>query len=181
MPLSTFATGNVTLAWSKCADPCVAGYNIYYGGACGAYTNEICAGNATNATITGLVSGNTYYFAATTYTSAGMESPFSSEVSCRITISAPILSCTNTYTAVVYTNRFLFRTNTLPSGEIIVRPLPPICTNYVFAGFWIYPPSGVWTLQSSTNLLIWLDYATVTNAVFIPKTGGNCYFRLKSS
>jgi hypothetical protein len=49
MQLSAFATGSVTLAWNPSTDPLVAGYNIYYGGASGTYTNEICAGNATNA------------------------------------------------------------------------------------------------------------------------------------
>ena len=75
------ATGSVTLAWNRSTDPIVAGYNVYYGGDSGAYTNEISAGNATNATISGLVQGTTYYFAATTYAVSGMESPFSSEIS----------------------------------------------------------------------------------------------------
>src|SRR5208283_3115362 len=74
MQLSAFATGSVTLAWNASTDPSVAGYNIYYGGTSGNYTNEICAGNATNATISGLVQGTTYYFAATSYASSGMES-----------------------------------------------------------------------------------------------------------
>src|SRR5208283_5100246 len=38
-------------------------------------------GNATNMTVSGLVEGNTYYFAATTYNSSGIQSPFSNEVS----------------------------------------------------------------------------------------------------
>ena len=89
MRLSAFATGSVTLVWNASTDPSVAGYNIYYGVASGAYTNEICAGNATNATISGLVEGTTYYFAATTYTSSGIESPFSSEVSYLVPQNAP--------------------------------------------------------------------------------------------
>ena len=80
MQLSAFATGSVTLAWNPSTDPGVVGYNVYYGGASGAYTNEICVGNATNVTISGLVRGTTYYFAATKYASSGVESPFSSEV-----------------------------------------------------------------------------------------------------
>jgi hypothetical protein len=181
MQLSAFATGGVTLAWKASTDPSVAGYNIYYGGASGAYTNEICAGNATNATISGLVQGTTYYFAATTYAASGMESPFSSEASYLVPTNVPIVNLSKTYTAVVCTNLFRFRTNTLPSGRQIVTPLPPIYTNFVFTGFWIYyPPSGVWTLQSSSNLLTWFDYATGTNAVFIPNTGGNWYFRFKA-
>ena len=89
---SVQATGSVTLAWNRSTDPIVAGYNVYYGGASGAYTNEISAGNATNATISGLVQGTTYYFAATTYTSSGMESPFSSEVSYLVPLNVPIVN-----------------------------------------------------------------------------------------
>ncbi|MGA2243278.1 MAG: fibronectin type III domain-containing protein, partial [Verrucomicrobiota bacterium] len=90
MQLSAFATGSVTLAWNACTDPIVVGYNIYYGGASGTYTNEICAGNATNVTISGLAQGTTYYFAATAYSASGIESPFSSEVSYLVPINAPI-------------------------------------------------------------------------------------------
>jgi len=176
-----FASGSITLAWNASTDPSITGYNVYYGGASGAYTNKICAGNATNATISGLIQGTTYYFAATTYNASGKESPFSSELSCLVPMDVLIVNYSNTYTAVVGTNLFRFSTNTLPSGVIIVRPLPPIYTNFVFTGLWInYPPSGTWTLQSSSNLLTWLDYSTGTNAVFIPNTGGNWYFRFKS-
>jgi hypothetical protein len=178
MQLSAFATGSVTLAWNASTNPIVAGYNVYYGKACGTYTNKICAGNSTNATISGLVQGVTYYFAATTYSTSGVESPFSSEVSFQIPLNAPIMSCSNAYTAVVTTNAPGFFTNRLHQ----VKPRPLISTNYIFAGFWIYyPPSGAWTLQSSSNLVTWSDYATGTNAVFIPKTGGNWFFRFKSS
>ena len=182
MQLSALATGSVTLAWNASTNPIVAGYNVYYGGASRAYTNKICAGNATNVTISGLVQGITYYFAATAYSASGIESQSSSEVSYLVPWNAPIMTYSNTFTAVVCTNLFRFRTNTLPSGKTIVTPLPSIYTNCVFAGFWIYyPPSGVWTVQSSSNLLTWCDYATGTNAVFIPNAGGNWYFRLKSS
>ncbi|MGA2787740.1 MAG: fibronectin type III domain-containing protein [Verrucomicrobiota bacterium] len=78
---SVQAAGSVTLAWNRCTNSSVAGYNVYYGGASGVYTNEISAGTATNATISGLIPGTTYYFSATTYTAAGMESHFSSEAS----------------------------------------------------------------------------------------------------
>ena len=76
-----FASQSVTLAWNPSTDPTVVGYNIYYGGASGNYTNTFSAGNTTNATISGLVEGDTYYFAATTYNSSGIQSPFSNEVS----------------------------------------------------------------------------------------------------
>jgi hypothetical protein len=89
MQLSAFATGSVTLAWNASTDPNVAGYNVYYGGASGTYTNEICAGNATNATISGLVEGTTYYFATTCYSASGTDSPFSSEVSYLVPMNTP--------------------------------------------------------------------------------------------
>ena len=81
MRLSAFAAGSVTLAWDSSTDPLVVGYNIYYGGASATYTNTISVGSATNVTISGLVPGTTYYFAATTYNAANLESAFSSEVS----------------------------------------------------------------------------------------------------
>jgi len=70
----------VTLAWNPSTDPTVAGYNIYYGGAHGVYTNEVTVGAATSATLSGLVPGTTYYIAATTYSAAGLESSLSSEL-----------------------------------------------------------------------------------------------------
>ena len=84
---SVQATGSVTLAWNRCTNSIVAGYNVYYGGASGAYTNEIPAGNATNTTISGLIQGTTYYFVATTYAASGMESPFSSQISYTVPLS----------------------------------------------------------------------------------------------
>jgi hypothetical protein len=76
-----YATGSVTLAWNASTDPIVVGYNVYYGGASGVYTNEVNAYSVTNITLSGLTPGVTYYFAATTYAASGLESPFSSEVS----------------------------------------------------------------------------------------------------
>jgi hypothetical protein len=71
---------NVTLAWNLSTDPTVIGYNVYYGGASRNYTNTLNAGNVTNTTVKGLRAGTMYYFAATTYNSSGVQSPFSNEV-----------------------------------------------------------------------------------------------------
>jgi len=89
---SVQAAGSITLAWDRNTNAIVTGYNVYYGGACGAYTNEISAGNTTNATIPGLVQGTTYYFAVTTHTASGVESPFSSEVSYLVPLNVPIVN-----------------------------------------------------------------------------------------
>ncbi len=78
---SSLAARSVTLAWDPSAGTSVAGYNLYCGGASGAYTNIVDAGNATNATIAGLTEGATYFFAATAYDSSALESDFSNEIS----------------------------------------------------------------------------------------------------
>ena len=84
------ATNSVTLAWNASTDPVVAGYNVYYGGVSGAYTNHVDAGNTTNVTVVGLQPNVTYYFVATAYASWGMESPFSNEISYRLLpVSSP--------------------------------------------------------------------------------------------
>jgi hypothetical protein len=81
VPWTGFAQANVTLALSPSTDPIVAGLNIYYGGQSRVYTNEINAGTNNSLSISNLLNGSTYYFAATTYSAAGAESALSSEVS----------------------------------------------------------------------------------------------------
>lgn len=68
-----------SVTWTPSTDPNIAGYKIYYGTASHNYSSVVIEGNVTNATLTGLVGGATYYFAATTYDSAGNESGFSNE------------------------------------------------------------------------------------------------------
>jgi hypothetical protein len=73
---------SVTLAW----DPgpgtnVIAHYNIYYGVASATYTNGVTAGTNTTVSISNLVNGTTYYFAATTVDTSGLESDYSTEVS----------------------------------------------------------------------------------------------------
>jgi hypothetical protein len=87
--MSIQAQANVTLAWNPSADPLVAGFNIYYGGASGVYTNKTSAGAATSLTISNLVIGATYYFAATTYSAAGAESALSGGVAYTVPVPLP--------------------------------------------------------------------------------------------
>jgi Fibronectin type III domain len=72
---------SVTLAWDPSLDTNVVGYNVYYWAASQTYTNMINAGNATSATISGLIPGMTYCFVATAYDNSGEESVFSGEIS----------------------------------------------------------------------------------------------------
>jgi hypothetical protein len=80
---------SVVLSWSPSQDTNVVGYYIYYGGSSQAYTNQVNAGNATSAVITGLTAGATYYFAATAYDDLGQESAYSSEISYPVPVTVP--------------------------------------------------------------------------------------------
>jgi hypothetical protein len=82
---SAQVSSTVTLAWNPSADPNLAGYHVYQGVASHTYTNVIQVGPLTNATLSGLTQGATYFFAVTAYDNAGLESAFSNE----ITYSAP--------------------------------------------------------------------------------------------
>ena len=77
---SASAISSVTLAWNPSSSTDIVGYKIYCGVTCGTYNNAVFVANTTNGTISGLVEGTTYYFAATTYNSSGAQSPFSNEV-----------------------------------------------------------------------------------------------------
>ena len=74
------SSGSVTLAWTPSISTNVVSYNVYYGSASGIYSNVISVVGSTNATITGLVQGITYYFAARAVDSLGAESQFSGEI-----------------------------------------------------------------------------------------------------
>src|SRR5262245_21964494 len=76
---SAATAASLNLAWDASTSSNAVGYRIYYGSVSGNYTNSISAGNATNATVSGLVAGTRYYFAATAYDSFGVESDYSVE------------------------------------------------------------------------------------------------------
>jgi hypothetical protein len=73
------AATTVPLAWNVSTNANIGGYKIYFGPASRTYTNAVDVGNVTNTVIAGLAAGTTYYFAATTYDTAGVESAFSNE------------------------------------------------------------------------------------------------------
>lgn len=69
------------LGWDPTADPAVVGFNVYYGASSRNYTNVVDAGNRTTVTISNLLPGVTYWFAATSYSATGLESDYSAEAS----------------------------------------------------------------------------------------------------
>jgi hypothetical protein len=81
---------SVTLAWGRSTNQDVVGYNVHYGGAAQTYTNVVAVGDVTNVTISGLLPGTVYFFAATAVNSAGLESEFSNEVAANQASGAPL-------------------------------------------------------------------------------------------
>ncbi len=73
--------GSVILGWEPDLDPSVVGYDVYYGPASRYYSNAVSVGPATNATVSGLREGVTYFFAVAAYTWEGLQSDYSAEVS----------------------------------------------------------------------------------------------------
>ncbi len=70
----------VSLVWGSNSESDLAGYKIYYGNSSRNYDSNVDVGNQTSYTVTGLVEGETNYFAITAYDMAGNESSYSSEV-----------------------------------------------------------------------------------------------------
>jgi PKD repeat protein len=86
-----------TLAWTASADPTAVGYMLYYGQTSGNYTSKVDVGNQTGYTVSGLLEGNTYYYAATAYDASRTESAYSNEATSTVPYAQPSASfSTNT-------------------------------------------------------------------------------------
>ena len=82
VPVASFClAAEVTLAWDTNGEPDLAGYKLHFGTVPGVYTSHVDVGNQTRYTVSGLVSGRTYYFAASAYDISGNQSDYSSEIS----------------------------------------------------------------------------------------------------
>jgi hypothetical protein len=75
-----FPVRQVTLEWDPNTELNLAGYRLHVGTASGAYGRSVNAGLATSCTVTDLLGGHTYYFAATAFNTSGAESTKSNEV-----------------------------------------------------------------------------------------------------
>ncbi|MGH7951699.1 MAG: hypothetical protein ACREFE_07240 [Limisphaerales bacterium] len=139
------------LSWDASPDPAVAGYNVYYGGASGNYTNVISVGNVTNAAISGLVEGATYYFAATAVDTNGVESVFSAELS----YTMPAVVAKLQISAIMPSP--ILRPAT---RQGLARPvsIPPIGFHLACAGL----VGHAYEIQATTNLIDWAVIAIRT-------------------
>ena len=126
---------SVTLVWNVNTDPNVTGCNVYYGVSSGNYTSVVNAGNVTNTTVSGLVAGVTYYFAATTYDAAGDQSGYSTEIAYTATTAA---------TAQV-------QIRSAPAGQFILTVSGPVGKTY--------------NILATQDLIAWTVIGTATLGV----------------
>ena len=89
---ATAVSNKVVVSWSPSTDPSTAGYCLYYGTLSGNYTTRIDNGTNTFTTVSNLQGGVTYYFAATAYDAAMVESAPSAEAKVMISTNpSPLL------------------------------------------------------------------------------------------
>src|SRR5688500_534215 len=77
---SVAAAQSVTLAWDPNPEPEVTGYRLHYGTASGQYSSQVDVGNTTTHVVSGMDLSLDYYFAVQAYTSDGLVSTLSDEV-----------------------------------------------------------------------------------------------------
>ena len=71
---------DITIAWDANNESNLAGYILFYGTSSRSYSNSIDVGNNTQYTLTGLIDGTTYYFAAKAYNTFDIKSDHSKEL-----------------------------------------------------------------------------------------------------
>ncbi len=149
------------LSWDPVSDRSSVGYRVYLGIAPHSYTNWLDVGNTTNAQLSGLIPGGTYFVSVTAYNALGLESPNSSEM--RFTLPAQ----TN------FVPRFAIAS--LQSRQILLSGTGPL--GYVY------------DVQASINLKLWTTNGSVQidqNGEFqfidpMPATNSRCFYRLSQS
>ncbi|HSU56339.1 MAG TPA: fibronectin type III domain-containing protein [Candidatus Dormibacteraeota bacterium] len=78
---------NIAASWDAVSDPEVAAYYVYYGPGSRFYTNRIPITGGSSAEISGLMEGDTYFFAVTAFNTNGLESDFSDEAMALIPVT----------------------------------------------------------------------------------------------
>jgi len=87
--VSVSGAASINLFWDSPLDPDIAAYRIYYGTTSGSYAYSLKVEGGQSCTISGLQEGETWYFAATSLNSGGLESDPCQEISYAVPISPP--------------------------------------------------------------------------------------------
>ncbi|MGL4400085.1 MAG: Ig-like domain-containing protein [Luteolibacter sp.] len=79
-PAAQGLASSVTLGWDANTEPDITGYELRYGESSGNYTSTTQAGKTTEALVSNLVEGKTYYFAVFAFNTSGLASAPSNEI-----------------------------------------------------------------------------------------------------
>jgi PKD repeat protein len=166
--------GTATLAWDPEISPSLVGYMVYSGPSAGNYTSSIDVGNTTTYTVSNLVEGATYHFAATAYDASHTQSGFSNDVSATVPYSAPVaqfsasttsgtaplaLNFTSTSTGTISTYAWTFGDGTTSSAQ---NP------SQVYSAAGVYTVSLTVTGPGGSNTQTRGNYITVSAAAVAP-------------
>lgn len=161
---SVHASQSVALTWNPSVATNVAGYKVFLGTASHNYSATNTAGLTTNTTISGLVEGQTYYFSAASYDSAGNQSTNSTEVS--YAVPAVVTPGLHPVTGLKVTAN-----PGVPNSVILSWTAS---TDAGVAGYQIFSGSAPGNYSMSQNL------GLVTNLVFTGLTpGATSYYAIK--
>jgi hypothetical protein len=109
------ALPSITLAWNPSPANNIAGYRLYLGLSSGTYATSLDVGATTNATLSNLTPGTTYFFAVTAYDTNNLESPFSGEIN---------------YTIPLVSNLAQLKISPGPRGQIQITGTAPVGYTY---------------------------------------------------
>jgi len=163
LPATAAAVQSVTFGWEPSADPSVAGYNIYYGTVSQVYASKVAVGNMTTATISNLVEGQTYYFAATTYDVLNQESVFSDEIS--YTVPLPVTNPPPVITQIPVTMTGI-------AGQSVTSKVMATGEGPLIYSLGPDAPAGA-VINPNTGLFVWspaISQASTTNVITVMVT-----------
>jgi hypothetical protein len=157
---AAFGDQSIALAWNPSTDPNTVGYNIYYGGTSGVYTNSVHISNANAVVISGLMPGATYYSSATAVSASGAESSFSNEI--------------NFVVPQTSTNPPAWETNSQPATASLANvSLAAGQINFQVTG----APGGIYLVQATSDMINWTSVQTNTSPfTFQASATSGCQF-----
>ena len=131
-PSANVVLVDVGLAWDASASSGEVSYNLYYGTGTGAYSNKLSVGTSLTAMVTGLRTGQPYFFAVDAQDAQGIESALSPELVYYVPMSLD-----------------LFFTFNQPVTNVTLQASPDLSH---WVGLGTIPTNGVWRVTPNQSV-----------------------------